>query len=96
MLFPSKGTPPALVIPGWEASLSGAQVKVKHLGVPAADPQEPGLELFSSGGFPSGQPGGWHQNAEDCPLRTRGATGSLKIADKVNTGCNVHKLDYNL
>ena len=60
-----------------------------------ADPQGPGWE-FSWGGSHSRQPAGLHKNVANCPLRTRGATGSLKIADKVNTGCNVHKLDYNL
>lgn len=48
-----QGNSSRLVIPGWEASQSGAQVKVRHLGLPGADPQGPSLELFSSGGFPS-------------------------------------------
>lgn len=53
MLFPSKETPPALLIPDWEASQSGAQVKARHLGVADADPREPGFKLFSSEYFPS-------------------------------------------
>lgn len=96
MPFPSKGTPPASVVHGGEASQSSAQVKAKYLGAPGADPPGGCLEWFSPGCFPSFQPAGLHQNVEDCPLRKRKATGSLKISDKVYTDCKVHKLDSNL
>lgn len=96
MLFPSKGTPPASVVHGGEASQSRAQVKAKYLGAPGADLPGGCLEWFPSGCFPSFQPAGLHQNAEACPLRKRGATGSLKISDQVSTDCNVHQLDSTL
>lgn len=46
------GTPPELVIPGSEASQSGAQVKARHLGVPGGRPSGTRRGVVFYGRFP--------------------------------------------
>lgn len=94
MPFPSWETPPVLVIPSWQASQNHTQVKARHLGVPGEDPLGSNFPVVFLERLPP-LTTCWVASGSVLSLRRHEETGSLKI-DKVNTDCNVHKLDYNL